>query len=107
MDDMNTDIAVEWKPEPAVSGPYLLVSITKLWLSSDVRSSTDLYKIGATLESPFGKETLVAFPLREVGDDELLPAGAISVEQWEDVIKQIIEVKRQLIKIAAAPITFS
>lgn len=106
MDDMDTDVAVEWKPESAVVGQWLLVSITKLWLGSDVRSSTDLYKIGVSMESPFGKETIVAFPLREDVTDPV-PDGAISVEQWEAVIKQVIEVKRQLIKVAAAPITFS
>lgn len=106
MDDETTELGIEWKPEPAVIGQYLLVSIEKLWLSSDVRSSTDLYKVGATLVSPFGKETIVAFPLREDVTDPV-PDGAISVEQWEAVVKRVIEVKRQLIKAAATPITFS
>lgn len=108
MDDIETGVGIEWKPEPALVGQYLLVSVTKLWLSSDVRSSTDLYKIGATLESPFGKETIVAFPLiREEDISDPLPVGAISVAQWEFVMKQVIETKRRLIKLAAEPITFS
>jgi hypothetical protein len=109
LDEENGDsgLGIDFSPETAVVGDWLVLSLIKFWNNSHVKSSTDDHKFGVTVEPPYGKEIRLALPLVD-SPKEAPPEGTLTIEQFEvRILKPVVELTRFGIKLAAAPIELS